>query len=325
MSDLLNKLGAKPDNSNKSSVKGTGNSEPHQALDKSVKSSSETDLGSDLISKAGNSKPSTAATGKAEGTEGENEKSASSDGESAGGDFVKDPDSWTKESALKEIKRLREENKTYRSTLSTKYEEKLDRLKAEMDARISAKEATLTELQTAKEELEDIKAKEADKKRDLSEKLAHREALLADIKAKHEAEVKVLSEKLTDLNQKVSKFEADNEAQLEVYKQRLDKELETVPEKYKSVATLIIKGAGDPREALVALNEAKIQGVFEDKTVVVNHGVPGAKDGARSTKEKLDEAAKASREKMTSQQKIAEGLRSIREGKPNNMVKGLRN
>src|SRR5258707_679105 len=49
---------------------------------------------------------------------------------------VADPDSWTKDSAFKEVKKLREENKTYR----IKYEEKLLGLKDEMTKTLTAKE-----------------------------------------------------------------------------------------------------------------------------------------------------------------------------------------
>jgi len=40
----------------------------------------------------------------------------------------------------------------------------------------------------------------------------------------------------------------------------------SIPDKFKGIAELLIKGAGDnPRDALVALGEAKLRGVFEEK------------------------------------------------------------
>src|SRR5690606_22051446 len=90
-----------------------------------------------------------------------------------------------------------------------------------------------------------------------------------------------------------------------------------IPDKFKDVASLIVKGSGDARDALLAISEAKLKGVFDDKTVVVNHAVPGANDGARVTKDKLDEAERNRREAMTSSAKIGEALKSIRSGTPN--------
>lgn len=224
-----------------------------------------------------------------------------------------DPNTWTTESALKEVKKLREENKTNR----IKYEESLDRLKSETEARLQAREKELEKFISAQQELEEMKQKEADKKRDVSEKLANREAVLAEIKAKAEAAERAWQQKLSTMENQLNRYQADAEAQTQVYKSRLEEELKAVPEKFKGVANLLVKGAGDPRDALIAISEAKLQGVFEDKTVVVNHSVPGAHDGARATNERLDEAKKAAREKMTSSQKIKSALGDIRSGGSN--------
>ena len=318
MSDLLNKLGNK-----ESSAKGTGSPGPNQSTEGKSTTQSATvqtggglELGTDLIKNVGNSKPEAAATAKAESA-GEKETPVATKSESEGENVVKDPDSWTKDSALKEIKRLREENKIYR----LKHEEKIGTLKTEMEARLQQKEEEVKSAEAYKQELEELKAKEADKKRDLNEKLAHREALLAELKAKEEARAKIHREEIENLKKKINTYEADYEAQQAVYKQRLNSELEVIPEKFKEIAEYIVKGAGDPREAVVALNEAKLKGVFEDKTVVVNHSVPGAKDGARSTNERLQEVAKEERSKLTPQQKIAMGLKGIRSGEPNTMFR----
>ena len=87
------------------------------------------------------------------------------------------------------------------------------------------------------------------------------------------------------------------------------------------MAKYIVKGADDSREALTIIQEAKLKGMFEDKTVVVNHSVPGANDGARSSNERLKEVEKERREKMNSSQKIAEALKQIKSGTPNNVFR----
>jgi len=317
--DLISKLGAK-----KSSAEGTGSPGPTQSksesgsADEKPTSNHTNSRGSDLLNKAGSTESSAAATAKTKSA-GESE-TASKKVETDGSDLVQDPDSWTKESAFREIKKLREENKTTR----IKYEESVDKLKTEMESRLSVKEDELKKLAQAQQELEDIKTKEADKKRDLSEKVAHREALIAEMKAKMDAQEKIYQEKISSIQANLSKYQAESEALNEINKQRLHKELETIPEKFKSVADLIVKGAGDPRDALLALSEAKIKGVFEDKTVVVSHAVPGAKDGARATKERLDAATAEVKNKMTSQQKIGEALKQIRSGETNTAFRSNR-
>ena len=126
------------------------------------------------------------------------------------------------------------------------------------------------------------------------------------------------------MKSQLDRHQADIEAQKEVYKNRLQTELSTIPEKFKTVAELIIKGAGDERDALVAISEAKLNGVFEDKTVIVNHSVPGAHDGARATNERLKEARDAERNKMTPSQKIGAALKSIKSGESNPVFKSNR-
>jgi len=292
--DLIGKLGAmKASNSNGVSTEASVNTD-----------ASQTD-------KAGN-KSTSAATGETNSVE--TKGTVSSEKESSeNSSVVKDPDSWSKESALLEVKKLREENKATR----LKYEESLEQLKADMEARIKAREEKERELVEYKKQLEEIKTKEEDKKRDLTEKLSHREALLAEMKIKQEALEKAFQSQLQEKEMILKKYEAEISAQTEVYKQRLDSELNGIPEKYKEIASLIVKGAGDPRDALVALSEAKIKGVFEDKTVVVNHSVPGANDGARVTQDKLNAVERERREKMNSSSLIGEALKSIRSGNPN--------
>lgn len=306
--DLITKLGAKPVEKKVETAVETNISK------EAIKPAVEVKEQSDLIAKV----TSTVESQKSNLETSTASKKDSSKVEPSG--TVTDPDTWTKDSALKEIKRLRDENKTYR----VKYEEKLESLKSEMDKRIVEKDTELQEYSKLKKDLDAVKAQELDKERNLSEKLANREAVLAELKTKMESSEKEYRSKLGTLETELHKHQVEIEAQREVYKQRLQSELESIPEKYKDIADLIVKGAGDSRDALMAINEAKLRGVFEDKTVVVNHSVPGAKDGARSSKEKLEEIEKDERNKMTSSQKIKAALQGIRQGSSNTAFRANR-
>src|SRR3990167_126672 len=311
MPDLLTKLGSK----NNTSTEGTGNPEPRQ---KQSQSNDElgglkgTSIGKDMLNSV-NSKSESAATGQANTADVKKESNSSPKVEPKDEETVSEPSTWTKESALKEVKKLREENKAYRQ----KYEESVEELKKRTEERMQSFKAEIDEAKRAKDELEEIKTKEADRKRSLEEKLLHRESLLADMKVRLDQIEQTSKQKETEMLSQVEAYKAERAAEEAAYKRRLETELATVPEKFKTVADLIVKGAGDARDALVALGEAKIQGVFDDKTILVNHSVPGAKDGARATKDSLDEASKAARAKMTSSQKIQEALKQIRQGESN--------
>lgn len=311
--DLINKLGAKQ------SAEGAGSPEPSQesrgasvSVNK-VAVDAATEVGLDLTRKA--SKSATAATDQTTVESKAPEKGFTKEEPSKPESVL--GDDWTVESALKEVKKLREENKATR----IKYAESIQQLKSEADSKIVQREQELQDLIKAKDELELIKAKEEDRKRDLSEKLAHREALVSEYKSKLELEKKAAEDRMNQIQSELQRYKAEAEAQMVVYQDRLKSELGVIPEKFKDVAELIVRGAGDPRDALVALNEAKLKGLFDDKTVVVSHSVPGALDGARASKEKLDEAAKAARDKMTSGDKIKAALREIRSGSPNSAFK----
>lgn len=297
MSDLLNKLGAKP-----KAAEGSGSrSEPNQPSQTS--SQPLNDRGEDIISKAGGQSASSSA-----GAAPAPNKDASTV-EPTGSQT----DDWTTDSALKEIKKLREENKQYR----LKYAEQINQVKEDAEARLSQKEQEMADLAKAKEELDKLKAEQEDKKRDLTEKVAHREARLQEMSTLFEAREKDYKKNLSAMEQRIKMFEAEREAEMQVYKTRLDEELATIPEQYKDVAQLLVKGAGDARDAVLAITEARVKGIFQDKTVVVNHSVPNAYDGARSSKEKLEEAEKSRRSKLTGQQKIGEAIKGIRSGVPN--------
>lgn len=267
--------------------------------------------GSDLIAKAPVTEVNTSATsvtGSASAAD-----PAGKIESSAGSATVSDPNSWTLENALKEVKKLREENKSVR----LKYEENLDRLKSEVDTKVKTVEEKYKSSLDAAKELEEVKAREADKKRDIAEKLAHREALLAETSTKMEMLKQQYEGELSKLREKAASYEAQQQAEMEVYKKRIEEELSIVPQKFRTHAELLVKGAGDYRDALLVLQEAKIGGLFEDRTVVVNHSVPGAQNGARVTTEQLKTRAREEFERMSPSQKIAAALKEVRSGTAN--------
>lgn len=312
MSDLLNSLGKKP-----ISAEGAGKaSEPQPASASSNTSTAEHGRGDDLLAKLGGNKESHAKAelhGTSSAESGHPQKSASSTEEPTGGQS----EDWTKDSALKEVKKLREENKAYR----LKYQQEVEKLKVESDARLEQQKQEVEAFKLAKQELDKIKAEQEDKKRDLSEKLAHRESRLAEIQAVMDAKEKEWSRKLSEQETIVRQYMAEREAETQVYQNKVDEELSKIPAKFQDYAKLLVKGAGDYREALVALSEAKIKGMFDDKLTIVNHSVPGAQDGARASKERLDEAERQRRVSMNSSQKIGEALKQIKSGTPNNVFR----
>lgn len=241
------------------------------------------------------------------------EVTAKGDESSVSTDAVQEPDSWSKESALKEVTKLREENKAQR----LKYTEKLEEIKQDLAAQNEPMKKQLDELQKYKDELDSLKASEEDKKRSIEDKIFHREARIAELEAANKAIQAEKEKDLQAMKERLSMFEAREEAQNELYVKRLRTELDSIPEKFREHAELIAKGAGDANAGLVAIHEARLKGLFEDRTVIVNHSVPGAKDGARATKDQLDSAANAERDKMSSREKIGAALSEIRSGNKN--------
>lgn len=258
----------------------------------------------------------TAAARKSQiGAEGDSEKSqsASGKGEPAEEEVVQDPNSWTKESAFKEIKKLREENKQYRQS----YQDKLESLQKQAEEKLSQEKQEKEQLLAAKKELDKIKDLEEDKKRDLSEKLSHREQRIQEMESKLNQTQQDYESKINEISSKLSEYEAQKEAQNTLNRQKVDNFLEKIPDKHRQFAELIVKGAGDYQDALVALNEAKLSGMFDEKQIIVNHSTPGANNGARSNKEKLDNAAKGERAGMGSSQLIKQALKGIKDGTRN--------
>lgn len=257
------------------------------------------DAGADLLAGAGKSSKQvvTELSGQVS-TEGDSSE-VSDESNSSGSS------SWTLENALKEVKKTREEAKSYR----IKYQELSKQKEEELQTQLAAKEVKYQEAVEAAKKLKEMEAKEADKKRTLEERLSHREKMLSEYESRMEAIEREHKSQLEAVNVRVQELTAEREAQLSVYKDRLEEELAKVPEDKREIANLLVKGAGDARDALIALNEAKLKGFFEEKRVIVNHSVPGANNGARVTQQQLDQNEKERRGKMSSQELIREGLK----------------
>lgn len=305
--DLLNKLGKK--STDNASTEGAASAAPEQSANPAARTSEQA-RGTDMISQI-NSSGSAQYAAATEQASADANKSASSKVEPSGSEAGND---WTAESALKEVKKLREENKQYR----LKYAENLERLKQEADARLAQKEQETQALVEKAKELDKIKEEQEDKKRDLAERLSVRESKLSEMQTMMKIKEETYQKQLAEKERLLSQYEADRAAESQVYQSRITEELDKIPEQYKEHANLIVKGAGDPRDALIALNEARLKGMFEDKTVVVNHSTPGARDGARASQERLKEGERQTRASMSSNQKIKTALEQIKGGQPNN-------
>lgn len=309
MSDLLSTLGKKDSTQKKEeTTSGQTNEQKHDSLG----------IDDDVTSRGKNllTQNQEAATQKTETKESGSETGkVETKDQSTVDEF--DKSTWTPESMFKEIKKLREENKQTR----LKYAERATQVEKEAADRLAAKEVKFEEVQKAADELASLKSKEEDKKRSLEEKVAHRESRISELEALREASVTDSETKLVAMEAKLRDFEADREAQQEVYKIKLQEELASVPEKYRTFADQMVKNVSDSREALLVLSEARMSGMFDEKSVHVNHSVPGANDGARSSQDKLDAAAKEERGKMSSSDLIKEGLKRVRSGEPNSVFR----
>lgn len=304
MSDLLNTLGKK----STPAAKVTDPSEtPGESIIGGEAPSDSLKRGTNLISQA-------AGTGTKEADDASAAASAAQAEADAKAKMVKNPDDWTKESALTEVIKLREENKIGR----VKFQEQLDKLNKEKDAeiiRIKAEAATAGE---AKKKLEALEAAQEDKKRTLEDKLAHREARLAESETVYVQKLKEKDEELAKYKSQAAAYEAQQAAQQQVYKDRIKEEMASVPEEFKQFAERMVKGFEDPAEAWTALSEAKMKGMFGEKKIVVNHSVPGAADGARTTRAKLEQQERDEKKSKTSKDLIRSGLDKIINGKQAN-------
>lgn len=225
--------------------------------------------------------------------------------------MVKNPDDWSKESALKEVVKLREENKLVR----TKFQEQLDKIEKETLARISVIEEQSKSAHEAKKKLEALEAEQADKKRSIEDKLANREARIAETEVLYKAQLEDKEREVQSYKSKALQYEAEQEAKKQTYRDRTKEELDKVPAELREFAEKMVKGYEDPNEAWLAISEANRKGVFGEKKIVVNHSVPGANDGARINTIKSAADAAAAKAKMTSRELIQAGLSQIKEGK----------
>lgn len=225
--------------------------------------------------------------------------------------MVKNPDDWSKESALKEVVKLREENKLVR----TKFQEQLDKIEKETLARISVIEEQSKSAHEAKKKLEALEAEQADKKRSIEDKLANREARLAETEAVYKIHMEDKEKEVQSYKSKALQYEAEQEAKKQIYRDRTREELDKVPVELRDFAEKMVKGYDDPNEAWLAISEANRKGIFGEKKIVVNHSVPGANDGARVNSIKTAEAAAAAKAKMTSRELIQVGISQMKEGK----------
>lgn len=223
---------------------------------------------------------------------------------------VKNPDDWSKDSALKEVVKLREENKAVR----TKFQEQLDKIEKDTEAKIAKIKEEAQSALEAKKKLEALEAEQADKKRSIEEKLANREARLTELEIDYKTKLEEKEKELSSIRAKAAQYEAEQEARKAVYRNKIQEELDKIPEEFRSFADKMVKGYEDPHEAWLSLAEAQRMGMFGEKKIVVNHSVPGAAEGARVSKERAAEAEKEARKKMTSQTLIREGLQKAKQG-----------
>lgn len=226
---------------------------------------------------------------------------------------VADPDSWSKDSALKEVVKLREEAKAVR----LKFQEQLEKVQAETDAKIAKIKEEAESANEAKKKLEALEAEQADKKRSIEDKLANREARLAETEAVYKSKLEAAQKEAEGYKAKAIQYEAEQEARKQVYRERIKEELDKVPQDFRDFAEKMVKGYDDPHEAWLAISEAHRKNMFGEKKVIVNHSVPGAADGARLSKTKLEEQEAANKAKKTPRDLIKSGLAKIKQGEAN--------
>ena len=285
MADLLNQVDAQ-----------------NQAKEGEMSSTSSLSGGEDLIS---GTEGSTSGDNLLSGASGSGTTSEDSGTTNTAGSNATDTKLDRTESSLyDEIRELRAENKARRLQL----QEETSKITSKFEEKLLSYEDKMKTATAAKDELEALKAREADKKRSVEEKLINREAALAQV----EAEKKVLSERLeqqlSEKEAELSELRTAQEAQKQVYQERINEEIAKIPETRRKFAEMMIKGHGDPREAWAALSEAKADGLFEDKVTVVSHATPGA-NVARMTQSRFEAAQHGESESLTATQKIAAGLK----------------
>jgi hypothetical protein len=226
---------------------------------------------------------------------------------------VADPDTWSKDSALKEVVKLREENRAVR----TKFQEQLDKIQKETDAKIAQIQESAKTANEAQKRLEALEASAEDKKRSIEEKLANREARITETELLYKQKLDESAKEVETYRNKALQYEAEQEARREVYRVRIKEELSKVPEELRTFADKMVQGYSDPHEGWLAIAEAGRKGMFGEKKVVVNHAVPGANDGARLSNSQAKEAEAEARKKKDSKTLIRNGLQKMSNGTPN--------
>jgi hypothetical protein len=309
MSDLLNSIGKKKETSSASTVT-TKVSDFSEATGEALIANQ--DNPSDYLKRGDNVINKAIGTGSK--TSQEVETSVENEASEVVSKTVKNPDDWSKDSALKEVTKLREENKAYR----VKHQEQLDRLQKEKEAEIAKIRQEAQSANDAKKKLEALEAAAEDKKRTLEEKLANREARIVETETVLHQKLKEKEAEVETYRTKALQYEAEQAARQQVFKDRIKEEMAAIPEEFKPLAELMVKGAEDSSQAWTALSEAKMKGMFGEKKVVINHSVPGAADGARINKAKADAEAREDRKARTSKDLIRSGLDKITVGKQAN-------
>lgn len=296
MSDLLNTLGKKKEVPAAAKV-ADSSATPGESIIGGESPSDSMKRGENLLAR-------TAGTGNAETTQQTNAEEVQ---EHVDPKTVKNPDDWSKDSALKEVLKLREENKMNR----VKFQEQLDKISKENEVKVAKIQEEAKSAGEAKKKLEALEAEQADKKRSLEEKLANREARIAETEAVLTQKLKEKEQEAEGYKAKALQYEAEQEARKQVYKDRIKEEMSSIPEEFKTFAERMVKGFEDPSEAWTALSEAKMKGMFGEKKIVVNHSVPGAADGARVNKAKAEAEEREAKKSKTSKDLIRSGLDKI--------------
>jgi hypothetical protein len=214
---------------------------------------------------------------------------------------------WTEESLVAEMKKAREEAK--RSRLEKN--DAIDRLRADYDRKLEELKLATKPLEETAKELADLKAKEADAKKTLSEKLADREAQLSESKAEIAKLKDTHHKEIFRLTAEMEKYQTEVNVQNQFYQEKLNEELNLIPDKYKDVANRIIKGSDSVRESLEFLRDAKDRGLFKEKQAVVSHAVPTLEQNARISSASSKTEDRERIKKMKSTDKIGEALKNI--------------
>lgn len=207
---------------------------------------------------------------------------------------------WSKEDLAKELKSTRHE--AAKNRVAKKELEK--ELREEFDGKIKALTEEFTPHVEKAQEYEKVKEKEADKKRNLEERLAHRDAKIQELLEEKEGIKTSKEDQIKELQNQNNKYKDDLGAYESYWTEQLEKELAEIPKSKRDLADLMVKGAGNDQDALKAIKKAKTENLFGEKIVKVNHATPTARDGARMGADKAQETGK----KLSKNEKVKAGL-----------------